>query len=134
MDRTTQETGKSGTVTALKDGMKKATTEMLVLFLLKHKPMYAYEMMQEVARLTAGALQFNTMYLAIYRLQQHGHICEACKETVNNRVRVYFAPTPAGLTYLEQLVAAYREMTTAITGLLAQDGQLYREEEPHEQP
>lgn len=119
MNQTTSEIGRSGTVTALKDGMKKATTEMLVLFLLKHKPMYAYEMMQEMNRLTAGALQFNTLYLAIYRLQEHGHICEAKKETVNNRVRVYFAPTPAGLAYLQQLVAAYREMTTAIDGMLA---------------
>ena len=38
---------------------------------------------------------------------------------MNNRVRVYFAPTPAGLAYLQQLVAAYREMTTAIDGMLA---------------
>ena len=32
---------RSGTVAGMKDGLKKATTDMLVLFLLRQKPMYA---------------------------------------------------------------------------------------------
>ena len=31
---------RSGTVAGMKDGLKKATTDMLVLFLLRQKPMY----------------------------------------------------------------------------------------------
>ncbi len=58
---------RSGTVAGMKDGLKKATTDMLVLFLLRQKPMYAYEMLQEMARLSDGVLQFNTLYIAIYR-------------------------------------------------------------------
>lgn len=42
---------RSGTVAGMKDGLKKATTDMLVLFLLRQKPMYAYEMIQKMARL-----------------------------------------------------------------------------------
>ena len=38
--------GKSGTADGMKDNFKKATTEMLVLFLLGEKPMYVYEMIQ----------------------------------------------------------------------------------------
>lgn len=53
---------RSGTVAGMKDGLKKATTDMLVLFLLRQKPMYAYEMLQEMARLSDGVLQFNTLY------------------------------------------------------------------------
>lgn len=81
---------RSGTVAGMKDGLKKATTDMLVLFLLRQKPMYAYEMLQEMARLSDGVLQFNTLYIAIYRLQEHGYISPS--ETVvteSNRTRVY---------------------------------------------
>ena len=42
--------------------MKKATTEMLTLFLLRQKPMYTYEMMQEIDTLSGGAITFNTLY------------------------------------------------------------------------
>ena len=67
---------RSGTVAGMKEGLKKATTEMLVLFLLKQKSMYAYEMIQEMARLSDGMLRFNTLYLAIYRLQEDGITAE----------------------------------------------------------
>ena len=55
---------RSGTVAGMKDGLKKATTDMLVLFLLRQKPMYAYEMLQEMARLSDGVLQL-THYILL---------------------------------------------------------------------
>ena len=39
-------------------------------FFATPKNMYVYEMIQEMARLTSGALTFNTLYIAIYRLQE----------------------------------------------------------------
>ena len=39
----------SGTPASIREALKKATTEMLVLFVLRHKSMYTYEMMQETA-------------------------------------------------------------------------------------
>lgn len=58
-----EQSGKSGTLAGMRDAMKKATTEMLILFLLRQKEMYVYEMIQEMARLTGGVLTFNTLYL-----------------------------------------------------------------------
>ena len=55
---------KSDPAQGMRDAMKKATTEMLVLFMLRQKPMYTYQMAQEVDRLTQGVLTYNTMYLA----------------------------------------------------------------------
>ena len=72
-------TDRSGTPLGMRDTLKKATTEMLVLFLLRQKNMYVYEMIQEIERLTEGVFTFNTLYLAIYRLQDHGYIEEAEK-------------------------------------------------------
>lgn len=126
-----EQPGKSGTPAGMRDAMKKATTEMLVLFLLRQKSMYVYEMIQEMARLTSGALTFNTLYIAIYRLQEREFIREAEKRIAENRTRVYFAITEKGQAYLQELIAEYTAATRAINGLLARDGKLYTEEEGH---
>lgn len=127
----TEQPGKSGTAAGMRDAMKKATTEMLVLFLLRQKNMYVYEMIQEMARLTSGTLTFNTLYIAIYRLQERGFIREAEKCIAENRTRVYFAITEKGQAYLRELIAEYTATTHAIDELLARDGTLYTEEEGH---
>lgn len=122
---------RSGTVAGMRDAMKKATTEMLVLFLLKQRPMYAYEMLQEIARLSGNVLQFNTLYIAIYRLQDHGYIRELEKVTTGgNRTRVYFSITEPGRAYLDGIMAEYRLIVNAVDSILQQDGEIYREEEP----
>lgn len=111
----------------MRDAMKKATTEMLVLFMLRQKPMYTYQMAQEVDRLTQGVLTYNTMYLAVYRLQEGGYIQEAEKRIEDGRARIYLGITPAGQAYYEQLHAEYGIFTAALEGLMARDGALYPE-------
>lgn len=111
----------------MRDAMKKATTEMLVLFMLRQKPMYTYQMAQEVDRLTQGVLTYNTMYLAVYRLQEGGYIQEAEKRIEDGRARIYLGITPAGQAYYEQLRAEYGIFTAALEGLMARDGALYPE-------
>lgn len=111
----------------MRDAMKKATTEMLVLFMLRQKPMYTYQMAQELDRLTQGVLTYNTMYLAVYRLQEGGYIQEAEKRIEDGRARIYLGITPAGQAYYEQLRAEYGIFTAALEGLMARDGALYPE-------
>ena len=111
---------RSGTIAGMRESMKKTVTEMMVLFLLRQKQMYVYEMSQEISRLTNGVYTFNTLYLAIYRLQERGHIKEAGKRQADNRVRVYFKITKSG--------QEYRLLTDSLDRLLALDGTLYPEE------
>lgn len=127
---TSPRASRSGTAAGMRESLKKAVTEMMVLFLLRQKPMYVYEMSQELTRLTGGVYTFNTLYLAIYRLQEHGHITEAGKQTADNRIRVYFKLTDAGRQYLDELLPTYRQMTGALDAMLAQDGKLYKEDAP----
>ncbi len=112
----------------MRDAMKKATTEMLVLFMLRQKPMYTYQMAQEVERLTEGTLRYNTLYLAVYRLQEGGFLEEVERRIEDGRARIYLGITSAGQSYYEQLRAEYGLFTTALEGLMARDGALYREE------
>lgn len=124
-DSTSHRVSRSGTAAGMHESLKKAVTEMMVLFLLRQKPMYVYEMSQELSRQTGGVFTFNTLYLAIYRLQARGHIVEEGKRQAGNRVRVYFRLTDSGQKYLDELMAEYRVTTGALDHLLDQDGKMY---------
>lgn len=112
---------RSGTPNSIRESLKKATTEMLVLFVLRKRPMYTYEMMQELETLSGGTITFNTLYQAIYRLQDFGYIAEQDKRVVDNRARIYFTVAPEGETYLEQLIAEYRAFTGAVDRILGME-------------
>ena len=102
--------------------LKKATSELIVLHLLREKPMYTYEMMSAVAQRSGGVITFNTMYLSIYRLQDRGCIQEQGKVvSEDNRTRVYFAITPEGEAYLDRLMEEYRRYTRALDRVLEQE-------------
>ena len=104
--------------------LKKATSELIVLHLLREKPMYTYEMMNAVAQRSGGVITFNTMYLSIYRLQDRGCIREQGKVvSEDNRTRVYFAITPEGEAYLDRLMEEYRRYTRALDRVLEQEQQ-----------
>ena len=105
---------------SMRDAMKKATTEMLVLFMLRQKPMYTYQMAQEVSRLTQGVLTYNTMYLAVYRLQENGFI-------EDGRARIYLGITSSGQCYYDQLRTEYKLFTATLETLMNMDGHLYAE-------
>ncbi|MDR1158179.1 MAG: PadR family transcriptional regulator [Oscillospiraceae bacterium] len=123
MDKTPDtSSNRSGTSASIKDLLKKATTEMLVLFVLRFKPMYTYEMMNLIERISGGVLTFNTLYQAVYRLQKFRYIFESNKTiSEDNRLRVYFSITKEGKVYFEKLVAEYRTVTDVIDKILAQD-------------
>ena len=112
-------TGAGGHPANMNTALKKATSELIVLHLLREKPMYTYEMMSAVAQRSGGVIAFNTMYLSIYRLQDRGCIREQEKVvSEDNRTRVYFAITPEGEAYLDRLLEEYRRYTRALDRVL----------------
>ena len=104
--------------------MKKATTEMLTLFLLRQKPMYTYEMTRSIEQATEGKLTYNTLYLAVHRLLENAYIYEAEKRIEDGRARIYLAPTEAGLEYYRALHDEFFAFTDILKGLLEKDGAL----------
>ena len=118
-----EKTSRSGTPASIRESLKKATTEMLVLFVLRQKPMYTYEMMHEIEVMSDGKITFNTLYQAIYRLQDFEYIKEYQKTvSEDNRVRIYFMITDTGLEYLDQLIAEYYNFTGAVNQILQKQG------------
>ena len=112
----------SGGPANIQTALKKATTEMMVLHLLREKPMYTYEMMNEIEVRSNGAITFNTLYLSIYRLEEKGCIREYDKVmSEDNRTRIYFTITDTGITYLDDLVKGYKQYTAALALILELD-------------
>ena len=112
----------SGSPENLPIALKKATTEMMVLHLLRQKPMYTYEMMNAIEERSGGDIVFNTLYLSIYRLEENGYIREHEKVmSEDNRVRIYFAITDAGSAYFDELVKGYLRYTAALARVLELD-------------
>ncbi len=110
---------KSGDPANIQVSLKKATTDLIVLTLLREKPRYTYELMQEVERRSGGVIAFNTMYLTIYRLRDFGYIREHEKVvSADNRVQIYFAITETGRDYLERITWEYRRYTDALDRVL----------------
>ena len=115
---------RSGTPQGMQDMLKKATTEMLVLFMLRQRPNYIYQLTQEIERLTDKQLKFNTLYLAVYRLEANGHISISEDRAEGSNLRVYYAITPQGEEYYQSLKATFVSFTGIIDHLLALDDEL----------
>ena len=118
-ERKRQRAKTSGTPASIREALKKATTELLVLFVLQERPMYTYEIMQEIDRMSEGKITFNTLYQAIYRLQSFQYIEEEGKVvSEDNRVRIYFKITDSGKVYLQDLIQEYYDFTKALDQIL----------------
>lgn len=102
--------------------LKRATTEMLILLVLRDKPLYTYEIMNEIEHMSGGYLSFNTLYIAIYRLKELLFIEETSKVvSESNRTRVYFSITEAGLEYLKNLITEYRKFSEVMDVAINRD-------------
>ena len=106
-----------------KNLLKRATTEMLILLVLRQRPMYTYEIMNKLEHMSGAYLSFNTLYIAIYRLKELLFIEESSKTVSDdNRVRVYFSISKAGLEYLENLIEEYHAFSDVIDNIIMWDG------------
>ncbi len=107
------------------ESLQNCLGEMLVLFLLKQKPMYTYEIMQEISRISNGSFSYKSLYPYIYRLKNAGCIDEESTAVTNNRTRIYFHITESGREHLVNIKRKYREITTAANLMLDLDEMIY---------
>jgi PadR family transcriptional regulator PadR len=84
--------------------LKKGTAELLVLAQLEHKDSHGYEIAQQIAARSGGALSFHvaSLYPVLYRLERRGLIAGRWVEKAGQRRRRYYRLTPAGRKVLEE--------------------------------
>lgn len=107
----------------LEENLKKALTELIVLFLLSEKEYYIGELTEAIKSRSQGALTIVFPYGAIYRLQQAGHIVESKKCIApDGRRRQYFKITAVGRAYMQQLLETYARFSRGVAEVLEGGG------------
>ena len=88
---------------------------MLVLYLLRQKDMYGYQLTQTLEERSEGKLRLieNSLYGTVYRLQREGYISSRKEENVA-RPRVFYHLEPAGEVYLARLLKEYESISDGI--------------------
>lgn len=96
-------------------------TAMLVLALLQGKEMYGYQIIEELDRRSNQVfrLKEGTLYPVLHGLEKERLIRAREAETVNGRVRRYYAITEKGLRALEEKKAEWQTYSSAVTAILA---------------
>ena len=103
------------------DYFKRAASPMLVLRLLSEKPMYVYQMAQELEKRSNGVYTLSLLYPVIYRLVKMGYVSEGQKEvSSDNRVRQYYCITDNGRAYLKEIYQKYILLDHAVRDIIAE--------------
>jgi PadR family transcriptional regulator PadR len=89
--------------------------ELLMLHLLARRPMYGYELVQAIRLATGAALEFGEgcVYPILHRLEADGFLASR-RETVGGRNRVVYRVTAKGAKRLNESVAVWRNIVSAI--------------------
>lgn len=108
----------------LEENLKKALTEMIILFLLSQKECYIGELTDQINVRSNGVLSIVFPYGVIYRLQQSGDIIELEKRnSPDGRRRQYYRITVSGRERLTQLLEYYKHFSQGVADLLSERGE-----------
>ena len=117
-----KKSGKKGAPekSALIENLKKGITEMLVLNALDIRPMYIYELIQEVHVDVPEKCRIAYPDAAFYRLIEAKYITEAGKKNADDRLRTYYKITEKGRAqlnlYTEEWYSYSRRLNKVFTG------------------
>lgn len=104
----------------LEENLKKALTELLILFLFNEGEHYIGELAPLLEKRSQGALTIVFPYAAIYRITQAGYLRETKKKNApDGRLRQYYAITKAGRNYLQELLNTYHLFFRGVEAILS---------------
>ncbi|MBQ3147293.1 MAG: helix-turn-helix transcriptional regulator [Oscillospiraceae bacterium] len=107
---------------ALEENLKKALTELVMLYLLSKKDRYIGELTELIKRRSKGTLTIAFPYSSIYRLLQAGYIRETEKRYApDGRRRQFYFITAIGREHLNMLLSTYRLFIGNIETILKEE-------------
>jgi PadR family transcriptional regulator PadR len=108
--------------TGLEENLKKALTELLVLFLFSEGEHYIGELPELLRIRSQGSVDVMFPYSVIYRTTEAGYLEDAKKRVApDGRRRQYYKLTEKGLVYLKELLEIYRSFCEGIDKILFGD-------------
>ena len=107
----------------LEGNLKKALTELLILFLFNEQEHYIGELSPLLEKRSHGTLSIVFPYAAIYRITKAGYLIETKKRNApDGRLRQYYKITESGQTYLSELLSTYHVFFQGVNAILSGEG------------
>lgn len=104
----------------LEENLKKALTELLILFLFSEEEHYIGELADLLKTRSHGVLSIVFPYAAIYRITQAGYLIETKKKTApDGRLRQYYQITDDGRAHLQELLDTYHVFFQGVNDILS---------------
>lgn len=111
---------KNRSTSGFEGNLKKALTELLILFLFNEEEHYIGELAPLLEKRSKGILAIVFPYAAIYRITQAGYLKETEKRIApDGRLRQYYVITESGKEYLQELLQTYREFFRGVNAILS---------------
>jgi PadR family transcriptional regulator PadR len=100
--------------------LRKGSTGLLLLHFLAERPMYGFELADQLRVSTSGVLAFKegTLYPALHRLEAEGLVESFWQASPAGPQRRYYRLTPAGRGALAERRREWITLTEAINGAL----------------
>ncbi|HHW47308.1 MAG TPA: PadR family transcriptional regulator [Clostridiaceae bacterium] len=96
--------------------MKKGVLEMCILYKLKDKELYGYELMKSIKHFFPDVYE-GSIYTILRRLNSLGYTQITKKKSLNGPPRKYYSITQTGLNYLEQMLAEWKTIVKNVAEL-----------------
>jgi transcriptional regulator len=98
----------------------KGTLALLILSLLKRRPMYGYEIVSTVAAETDGAFAWKagSLYPSLHKLEKDGLVGAHWEGEPGSRRRKYYHLTEAGHAALSEKTAYWFQISRAVQSIL----------------
>lgn len=96
------------------------TLDMLILKAVSLAPLHGYGILLRIQQISRGVLDVpqGSLYPALYRLVEHGHITAEWGQSENNRRARFYSLTAQGRKRLRLETAEWNQMASAIANAL----------------
>ncbi len=103
-----------------KTDLLRGTLDLLILKVLTLEPMHGLGISRRLEQITGGVFQVQagTLFPALHRLEQEGHIQGEWRESENNRKAKYYSLTPSGQEQLGEERQNWIQVVSAIDAVL----------------
>lgn len=103
----------------IRDQMRKGSTDVLILSLLIERPMYGYEISQQLEQRSSGyfSMKEGLLYPTLHRMLHKGWLATEWR-MVDSRRRKYYMLTPLGREKLGEQAAEWKTFLDELNALL----------------
>ena len=102
---------KNDPIDLFESNLKRALMPLVVLSVLKERPMYIYEITQTINRYYTTYDYSNALYPVIYRLLESSFVELSHEERVGKRIRTYYKITQPGIEYLAAATSKLKDIS-----------------------